>query len=148
MNFFARIRVGLAMFLLGVVAGGLAVSLRQYYLADPLLNIKPPRRLEATVFLPLYNNRREKFSGEQWDAAVNLLVHEFGGATLGPPMEGCWRDSKGELQKEPIRPVIVSFEPARLGQFRQKVKEVGRTLGQEEVYTRFEEPRVELLLVE
>jgi hypothetical protein len=148
MNFFARIRVGLALFLLGIVVGGLAVGLRQHYLMDPLLTIKPPRRLEATVFLPLSNNRREKFSQEHWDDALNLLVQEFGGATLGPPMDGCWRDGNGELQKEPVRPVIVSFEPARLGQFRQKVKEVGRKLGQEEVYTRFEEPRVELLPVE
>jgi hypothetical protein len=44
-----------------------------------------------------------------------------------------------------VRPVVVSFAPERLSDFRRSVQEVGELLGQDAVYVRFEEPRVELI---
>ena len=104
----------------------------------------PPRRYEATVFLPLVDNQGRKVPEEQWQEALGLLVTELGGATLGPPVEGCWRDADGTVRREPVRPVIVSFEQDRLASFRKTLQQVGRRLGQQVLYTRYSEPRVEL----
>jgi len=104
----------------------------------------PPRRYEATVFLPLVDNDGRPVPEEQWQEALGLLVTELGGATLGPPVEGCWRDADGAIRREPVRPVVVSFEQDRLASFRKTLQQVGRRLGQRVLYTRFSEPRVEL----
>ncbi len=131
-------------FLLGVVVG---VGTAALFLARPPLWARPfgtlARRIEATIYLPTRNNGNKPFSEEQWHAALQVLVAEFGGATIGPPMEGYWSD-KGRLFREPVRLVTVSFDPERLKRFRQLVREVARRLGQESIYTRFEEPRIEL----
>ena len=104
----------------------------------------PPRRYEATVFLPLVDNQGRKVPDDHWQDALGLLVTEMGGATLAAPVEGCWRDDDGAIRREPVRPVIVSFEQGRLDGFRQTLQRVGRRLGQRVLYTRFSEPRVEL----
>jgi hypothetical protein len=104
----------------------------------------PPRRYEATVFLPLVDNQGRPVPEEQWQEVLGLLVTELGGATLGVPVEGCWRDDDGAIRREPVRPVIVSFEQDRLDNFRRTLQRVGRRLGQRVLYTRFSEPRVEL----
>ena len=104
----------------------------------------PPRRSEATVFLPLVDNDGRPVPEERWQEALGLLVTEFGGATLGAPVEGCWRDADGAIRREPVRPVVVSFEQDRLAHFRRTLQRVGRRLGQQVLYTRFSEPRVEL----
>lgn len=127
--------------LAGAVAGGVAVHAWQRPSPSDEL---PTRRLEAAIFLPLRGNPGHPFEQAEWDAAVNLIVAEFGGATLGAQQEGCWRDANGRLLREAVRPVTVSFEYARLADFRRVVDEMGRRLGQEAVYVRFEEPRVEL----
>jgi hypothetical protein len=136
-------RASLWFFLLlaGAAAGGVAVHAWQRPSAS---NELPTRRLEATIFLPLRGNPGHPFEQAEWDAAVDLIVAEFGGATLGPQLEGCWRDANGRLLREAVRPVTVSFEYPRLADFRRVVDEMGRRLGQEAVYIRFEEPRVEL----
>jgi hypothetical protein len=104
----------------------------------------PPRRYEATVFLPLVDNQGRQVPEGQWHDALGLLVTELGGATLAAPVEGCWRDDDGAIRREAVRPVIVSFEQDRLTGFRQTLQRVGRRLGQRALYTRFSEPRVEL----
>jgi hypothetical protein len=109
---------------------------------------QPPRRsLEATVYLPLADNQGQAFTQQRWDEALEVLVVTFGGATLGPPQEGCWLDVEGQMQREPIRPVIVSFAPQRLSEFRKAIHDVGRHLGQKAIYFRREESRVELIPV-
>ncbi len=104
----------------------------------------PPRRYEATVFLPLVDNAGRPVPEQRWQEALGLLVTELGGATLGSPVEGCWRDADGTIRREPVRPVVVSFEHDRLASFRRTLQRVGRRLGQQVLYTRFSEPRVEL----
>jgi hypothetical protein len=136
-------RASLWFFLLlaGAAAGGVAVHAWQRPApADEL----PPRRVEATIFLPLKGNPDHPFTQAEWDRAVDLLVAEFGGATLSAPLEGGWRDAHGRVLREAVRPVIVSFERERLADFRRAADEVGRRLGQEAVYIRYEEPRIEL----
>jgi hypothetical protein len=133
--------IWLVLFGLGAVTGGGAVHTWDRSVPVPEL---PPRHLEATIFLPLTGHADRPFTEAEWHKAVDLLVAEFGGATLGAPQEGCWRDSEGRLQREPVRPVIVSFEHERLADFRRTIDEVGRRLGQEAIYARFEEPRIEL----
>jgi hypothetical protein len=103
----------------------------------------PPRRLEATIYLPTVDNQGRPL-GAEWDDALALLTAEFDGATVGPPLEGCWQDGGGRLRREPVRPVTVSFGRDRLARFRAAADAVGRRLGQEAVYARYEEPRVEL----
>lgn len=144
----SKLALAMGLFLLGVAVGAVAVHWHAPPLALPAPSVTPPRRLEATVFLPVEGNTRQPFSSQEWNVALELLVTEFGGATIGAPVEGFWRDKDGKLQREPVRPVIISFEPDRLDRFRRTVHEVGRRLGQETIYIRFEEPRVELLTVE
>jgi hypothetical protein len=128
----------------GAAAGGTGVLLWRGAMAPgPAADDLPPRRLEATILLPTVDNNNRPMDA-QWQAALELLTKEFGGATLGPAQEGCWRDGQGKLRREPVRPVIVSFERGKLGRFREVLDEVGKKLGQEAVYARFEEPRVEL----
>ncbi len=136
-------RAGLAgMFVLGLLAGGLGVQM--WHLRGNL----PQRHLEATVFVPLVDNGDRPLSPEKWQEAVEPLLTRFGGATLGAPVEGCWSDQHGTLRREPVRPVVVSFTAGRMGEFRRVLHEVGRRLGQEAMYVRFEEPFVELLTVD
>jgi len=105
---------------------------------------QPGRRWEATIFLPLNDNQQRPFARQEWEEAINRLVREFGGVTLGTAQEGYYHNNKGELQHEPVRPVIVSFGPGELERFRMVADELGRQLGQEALYVRFEQPRVEL----
>jgi hypothetical protein len=139
--------LALALFALGAAAGGLVVYLhgRSSSSGDDAL---PSRRLEATVYLPTTPNPDHPFTPRDWDDALDLLVGEMGGATLGPELEGCWRGDDGKPWREPVRAVVVSFEPGRLGQFRQVLRQVGRKLGQKVLYVRWEQPRVELLAVD
>jgi len=103
----------------------------------------PQERWEATVYLPA-PAADTPFTQQDWDEAVGLLVKEFEGATLGAEVEGLWRGADGKLQREKVRPVIVTFDTHRLADFRRVLDEVGRRLKQEAVYARFEKPRVEL----
>jgi hypothetical protein len=135
-----RLAAFVAVFVLGLVLGGLAVHLWQ---RPHTGGGEPPRRWEATVFLPLNDNDGKLITAEEWQAALALFVREFGGATLGEVVEGYYDDG-GKVQHERMRPVIVSFEPHRLDDFRRTLDAVGRRLGQKEMYTRFERPHVEL----
>ena len=108
----------------------------------------PPRRCEATVYLPLVDNEDHRFSDETLQQAVGLFVKEFGGATLGAEQEGYWQDSHGRVRREPVRLLVVSFERGRLPDLRRVLHEVGRLLGQEAMYARLDEPRILLLPVE
>jgi hypothetical protein len=131
---------GLALFLSGVLVGVLGVFIAERLTTRGL----PPRRIEATVFLPTVDNNDHPFSDDIWRDVLGLFADKFGGATLGPSQEGCWRDDTGRLRREPVRPVVVSFDPELLARFRLAVDDAGRRLGQEAVYVRFEEPHVEL----
>jgi hypothetical protein len=130
----------LAAFVVGLIVGVLS----SYSVDNVTGEGLPSRRYEATVFLPLLDNNDRRFSTETWQEVLGLFADEFGGATLGPEQEGCWRDDAGRLRREPVRPVVVSFEPKQLGRFRATVDDAGSRLGQEAVYVRFELPRVEL----
>jgi hypothetical protein len=113
----------------------------------PAAETTAPRRLEATVYLPLADGKGRPFSDAVWDEALGRLITPFGGATLRRPQEGYWVDARGRLAREPVRPLVISFAPERLGEFRKAVHDVGRRLGQEAMYVRFEEPRVDLISV-
>lgn len=106
-----------------------------------------PRCWEAMVYLPLNDNSGKPFSAETWQKGLEILVVPFGGATLGTPQEGCWVDASGRVCREQVRPITISFAPGRLAEFRAAVRDVGVCLGQEAMYVRFEEPRVELVPV-
>lgn len=106
-----------------------------------------PRQWEATVYLPLADNQGRPFVEADWQAALERLVTPFGGATLGQPQEGCWLDDRRRMCREPIRPVVVSFAPGRLEEFRRAVHRAGQHLGQQAMYVRYEEPRVQLIAV-
>jgi len=107
-----------------------------------------PRRCEATLYLPLSDNQGRRFSESEWQEALELVVYPFGGATLGQPQEGCWVDARRRLCREWVRPVVVSFAPDRIDEFRRAARAAGRKLGQEAMYARFEEPRVDLLFTQ
>jgi hypothetical protein len=137
----------LGWFLLGTAAGAGIVQM-VHRPAAPVPSELPPRRLEATVFLPLVDHEGRALPEAEWQSGVDVFVERFGGATLGARCEGCWRDAQGKPSREPVRPVVVSFEAGRLPEFRQSLLAVGRLLKQDVLYTRYEEPRIELLRVE
>jgi hypothetical protein len=106
---------------------------------------EPVRSWEATVYLPVNDNRGKPFPPKEWRAAIGILVERFGGATLGGRREGFWLGARRRIQREPVRLLTVSFDRGRLDEFRQAVREVGKRLGQQTVYVRYEEPHVELI---
>jgi|SRR5262249_17979277 len=136
---------GIGLLIAGVLLGAAGVLLWQHA-QEPASNpgAVPGRLLEATIYLPLTDNQGNEFPRDEWLAAIEVLVKEFGGATLGAKQEGFWQSS-GHVQREPVQLLTISFERQRLGRFREKVREVGRRLGQDSVYVRFEEPRIELI---
>ena len=143
--------IALVLFLAGAAAGGVGVLAWEHgprLLHRPPAAGEPPRRWEATLYLPAAANDGHRFSAEAWQGAVAVLVDRFGGATLAGEQEGWWLDRDRHLRREPVRPVVVSFERQRLGEFRDLVREVGRRLGQDEMYVRLDEPRVETLRIE
>jgi hypothetical protein len=144
--------IALVLFLAGAAAGGFGVLAWEHgprlLHRPPPPGGEPPRRWEATLYLPAAANDGQRFSEDVWQDAVAVLVDRFGGATLAGEQEGWWLDRDRRLRREPVRPVVVSFERHRLGEFRDLVREVGRRLGQEEMYVRLDEPRVETLPTE
>ena len=140
--------IGAAMLTAGIVVGRYTLPLPKaapVHAAAPSVNRPAPQCWEAQVYLPLADNAGEPFSEGVWQEALATLVVPFGGATLGAPQEGCWVDARGHVCRERVRPVVISFSPERLDEFRTVVLAVGRRLGQEAMYVRFEEPRVELV---
>src|SRR5262245_46528252 len=130
-----------AVFAAGVSVGALAVLAYGRAADDGGALESVPRRVEATVYLPRYDNQGRPFLGKL-DKAADLFVAKFGGATLTDFADGRALDSRGNVQSDPIRMLVVSFEPGRLDEFRKVLREAGRLLGQESMYVRFEEPRV------
>jgi hypothetical protein len=140
--------VGLTLLLLGIVLGASGVLLWQHFhpsAADPETRVPPS--LEATIYLPLTDNQGKEFPQLDLNAAINAIVLKFGGATLGDRRRGFWRTDDQKVQSEPVQLLTVSFERGRLEEFRTAVAELGRRLGQQSVYVRFEEPRIELVAV-
>jgi predicted Zn-dependent protease with MMP-like domain len=136
--------IGLACLVVGVLTG---MGLTALGTAGPRSHL-PGRQLEATVYLPLVDEDGKKFSEERFDAALALFVKPFGGATLLERREGLWHDeAHRRLVREPIRPVVVSFEASRLEEFRQAARQAGRLLDQQAIYIRFAEPGIDLLAV-
>jgi hypothetical protein len=140
---------GLALFAAGVAVGSFAlpaqgVGRQQVAASAPAPAERPTRYLEATVYLPLDDNRGRPFSAGEWDAALEGLIARFGGATLDRPLEGYWLDHAGRIQRDRVRPLIVSFPPHRLAEFRESLDALGRRLGQEALYVRYGEPNVEI----
>jgi hypothetical protein len=139
--------LGLVLFLAGTGVGGGAVVGWQHLHHPPPPEELPPRRCEATVYLPVVDNDGRRIDEEHWRQAVGGLVADFGGATLGAEQEGWWVDGRRQVHREPVRLVVISFERHRLAEFRAGLRDLGRRLGQEELYVRMEEPHIELLPV-
>src|SRR5262249_52452732 len=143
----------IAVFLAGMVVGGSAVF--TWTLRDALFNAAPavssaevpPRTWEATILVPVTDSEGRRFDEPDWHRALDILVADFGGATLGSEQEGWWLDARKEIHREAVRPVTISFDRKRLDEFRASVREVGRRLRQEAMYIRLEEPRIEVLTV-
>jgi hypothetical protein len=137
--------IGMVLLAVGMVLGAVGILLWQSVQEwAPGKETAPPRMYEATIYLPLQDNQGVEFHREEWLAAIEILIQDFGGGTLGARQEGFWQSGE-HIQREPVQLLTISFERERLGRFREKVREVGRRLGQDSVYVRFEEPRIELI---
>jgi hypothetical protein len=143
----------IAVFFTGVVVGGSAAftwTARQQLIDfSPTTASKedPARVWEATILVPVVDGNGQRFNEPDWQRALDILVADFGGATLGSEQEGWWLDSHKQVHREAVRPVTISFDRHRLDEFRSSVREVGRRLRQEAMYVRLEEPRVEVLTI-
>lgn len=139
--------IGAALLLAGIAVGRCVPTHDAALRPDDARDANRPasRCWEATVYLPLADNSGQPFSEETWREVLAMLVGPFGGATLGSAQEGCWLDAHGRVHREQVRPVVISFAADRLKEFRDVVRAVGQRLGQEAMYIRFEEPRVELI---
>jgi hypothetical protein len=142
-----RILAGIGLLSLGAALGAVGTLFWQHWQPPEPAEDAPARSWEATVYLPIKDNAGKPFPPHVWDKAVGVLVRRFGGATLGPKRQGLWLTNDRNIQSEPVRLVTVSFDRGRLGQFREAVREVGNRLGQETVYIRLEEPRIEFIAV-
>jgi hypothetical protein len=133
-----RAFLGLVLFAAGAAVGGVGVSFWPH-------RVEAPRTWEAIVYLPLTDNSGRRFNSEEWEQALDVLVTEFGGCTLGAEQEGRWLDNDQHVQREPVRPVMITFEHGRLDDFRRSIREVGRRLGQQAMYLRLQNAQVEIL---
>jgi hypothetical protein len=131
--------LGVVLFAAGMAVGGLGV-----YTYDHRPTA-PPRRWEATIYLPTHDASGKPFEADRWQEAVQVIVNECGGATIGAPQEGWWQDEAKTITHEPVRPITVSFPRTALPAFKQAASEAGKKLGQRMLYIRYEEPRVEIL---
>lgn len=131
--------LGVLLFAAGMAVGGLGVYTWEHR------STGPPRRWEATVYLPTNDAKGVPFPDDRWQEAVRVLVAECGGATIGPQQDGWWQEEGGSSTREPVRPVVVSFPRSKLAAFRQAATLAGKKLEQRVVYVRYEEPRVEML---
>lgn len=144
-----RCLTGLVLVLFGCVVGGLSVrAWDRARRPAVVLERVPGRSWEATLYLPVVTNQGLPFPDDEFQTALELLIRDFGGATVGEKREGYWLDGQSKINREPVRPVVVTFGRGRLDDFRRTVREVGRRLGQECIYYRLEELGVELLAVE
>jgi hypothetical protein len=137
-----RLLFGGLLFVLGFVAGGMALFCWQHFLVPT-----PTATYQATLFVPLVNPEGREFSDQEWETAFRPFTEEFGGATFADKHEGWWHDPQRRLHREPVRVVIISFGRDRLPTFRRAVRELGRRLGQEAMYFRLEEVQIEILNV-
>jgi hypothetical protein len=137
---------GACLLVLGIALGASGVFLWQHLqTSNADLNSLPPASLEGTIYLPLNDNHGIAFTPEQLEEAIKLLIRQMGGATLGDKRRGFWLANDQRVQSEPIQLLTVSFPRGRLDDFRKAVTDMGRRLGQQSMYIRFEEPRIELL---
>ncbi len=141
--------LGIGLFAAGLAVGGVAVFTWEQgpaaFARAPVPADAPPLVWEATVYVPLTDNAGRRFPDEQWQGALDMLVADFGGVTLAAEMDGWSLDAERTVRREPVRAVIVSFGHDRLADFRESIREVGRRLGQDAMYVRLEEPRVEVV---
>jgi hypothetical protein len=140
----SRLLLWVAVFLAGAGAGGAGV----WFWRPPAASERShpddvERRWEATIYLPA-PGQAGGFTEKDHQEALGLLVREFEGLTLGAEEDGFWQSEKGKIEREKVRPVIVSFEPARLGRFREVLDQVGKRLEQEALYVRYEKPAIEV----
>lgn len=100
-------------------------------------------RWEATLYLPAPGG---DFTEDTWKAALTEFTREpFRGATLLAPVEGWWHGDDGKVAREAVRPIVVSFASDHLPEFQARARALGKRLGQEAIYIRYERPFVQLL---
>jgi len=132
-------------FRIGVVlAFGSGILVGAYAVRDAT----PPAGLvchEGTIFLPAPSPTDPNLTEEKWqEALAEFLQPPFQGATLAVPVEGIWRGVDGKFAREAVRPIVVSFPAVHLSTFRERARSLGKRLGQEAIYIRYERPTVEL----
>src|SRR3954469_23883807 len=93
---------GLLLLSIGFVLGGLGLAAWQ-------ARQGPEHCWEATVYLPLAGNDGRPFADAELPAAVGRRAADFGGATAGAPREGYGLDDRGQVRREPVRPVVITF---------------------------------------
>ena len=141
-NYFA---VGLSVIALAIAVVSVSfVALRHGEAVD---DRQPHARWEATIFVPVNDSSGAPFSAGVWHNAMAELVTPFGGATVHEPKDGYWNGRTGVMH-EPVRPIVVTFDPAEMPKFRAALFAMGKILGQEEMYARLEKCHVEQVLVQ
>ncbi len=131
--------VGVVLFGLGVLVGVFAPALWA-----PPWPSGIDSHWEATLYLPAPVTGDSHLSDDNWKAALAEFTQPFGGATLIGPVEGLWHAADGTLQREAVRPVVVSFPTEKLPAFRARLEILRERLRQEAIYVRYERPLVEL----
>src|SRR6478672_11421185 len=92
---------GLGLVLIGCLLGGITVrAWDRAHRPTPARERLPGRSWEATLYLPVVDNQGRPFSEPEFQAALELLIRDFGGATLGETREGYWLDGQSKVCRE------------------------------------------------
>jgi crotonobetainyl-CoA:carnitine CoA-transferase CaiB-like acyl-CoA transferase len=90
------------------------------------------------LFLPVYDNGRERFPKAMFDAVRVELADRFGGVTayLRSPAAGLWEDEDGDLQRDDVLLFEVMVEAIERDWWRQFREGLERRFRQEEILLR------------
>jgi|SRR5688572_16998614 len=104
------------------------------------MKIANGRRMQLVqIFLPLYDNRKQRFDRSLYDDLRILLKEQFGGITFyrNAPAEGLWEDETGKTKFDELviaEVMIGEVDKEWWQQFKQRLEKIFK---QEEILIRF-----------
>jgi hypothetical protein len=88
----------------------------------------------CTGVIPLQRNDGSPVAKKERRALVRKVVRRFNGATVRTDVRGHWVDEEGKYYNEPVQELKVVCALDRVGELEEVMHDIGRQLGQKEVY--------------
>jgi hypothetical protein len=104
--------------------------------------------MKFVTLLPMSRNDGSAVSESEMDSLLGRIWETFGGCTIEGQVTGHWIDSQdGKHYQDTSLKVVVVIEPERIDEARELVREIGKQLGQIEMYFELINTQTEFLKV-